>query len=52
LLLRLLVGAWHLDIIGPFLGWEKLLVGHYLISLLDYNPRLFLLLWVWSTSTT
>jgi hypothetical protein len=44
LLLQRLVGAWHPDITGPFSGWEKPLVGYYLISLLDCNPRLFLLL--------
>jgi hypothetical protein len=36
---------------GPFSGWEKPLAGHHLISLLDCNPRLFLLLRAWSTST-
>jgi hypothetical protein len=52
LLLRLLVKAWHPDIIGPFLGWEKLQAGHHLISLLDCNLCLFLLLQVWLTLTT
>jgi hypothetical protein len=51
LLLGLLVGAWHPDIMGPFSGWEKPLAGYHLISLLDCNPRLFLLLRAWSTST-
>lgn len=46
LLLGLLIRAWHLDIIGPFSGWEKPLAGDYLISLLDCDLRLFLLLWV------
>lgn len=44
LLLGLLIRAWHPDIIRPFLGWEKPLAGNHLISLLDYNLRLFLLL--------
>jgi hypothetical protein len=44
LLLQLLVRAWHPDIMGPFLGQEKPLAGHNLISLLDHNLRVFLLL--------